>query len=86
MAEPVTLTLIQGAVFEIECIVDRSLNKSCVTIFRQDPESAMTKSVNSKPIHLELPSPTEKIKGHPLFGNLNPFDILQHLLKQSMKT
>ena len=22
-------------------------------------------------------------RGHPLFGNLNPFDILQHLLKQS---
>ena len=22
-------------------------------------------------------------KGHPLFGNLNPFDILQHLVKKS---
>ena len=25
-------------------------------------------------------------RGHPLFGNLNPFDILQHLLKQSRST
>merc|ERR1712050_668887 len=24
-------------------------------------------------------------KGHPLFGNLNPLDILQHLLKQSLE-
>ena len=50
-----------------------------MTIFRQD--AAMTKS--ESPIHLELPSPHEPVKGHPLFGNLNPFDILQHLLKES---
>lgn len=49
---------------------------------RQD--AAMTKSENNDPIHLELPSPSETIKGHPVFGNLNPFDILQHLLKQSL--
>ena len=34
-------------------------------------------------VHLELPSPSDTIKAHPVFGNLNPFDILQHLLKQS---
>ena len=50
-------------------------------LFRQD--AAMSKSEEKQPVHLELPSLSDTIKGHPLFGNLNPFDILQHLLKQS---
>ena len=53
--------------------------------FRQEQhdDAAMTKS--ETPIHLDLPSPNDTVRGHPVFGNLNPFDILQHLLKQSKK-
>ena len=52
--------------------------------FRQEaPMTKTMKPAQPPAVHLELPSPSDTIKAHPMFGNLNPFDILQHLLKQS---
>merc|ERR1719474_2414975 len=48
-------------------------------------ESSLPEATNKNGIHLELPTKADGSKGHPLFGNLNPFDILQHLLKQSLQ-
>merc|ERR1711915_484573 len=48
-------------------------------------ESSLPEATNKNGIHLELPTKADVSKGHPLFGNLNPFDILQHLLKQSLQ-
>ena len=62
----------------------------CVTVSHFREDAPMTKTMKTsqaltkhQPVHLELPSPSDSIKAHPVFGNLNPFDILQHLLKQS---
>jgi len=47
-------------------------------------EAPLSNSKNSKGVHLEIPTLPKDIKDHPLFGNLNPFDILKHLLRQSL--